>query len=133
MRQTPHAINELRARALALGIVWEELPPLLRIRDIVRGPKGARGPPGILPISERTFYSWVANGLIPPPIKFESGISAWPREVIVRIALDGIRRPRGMGASSPAQQKFRPQHNLDRRPAAGTAGSRRLKGSWNYS
>jgi hypothetical protein len=97
MRQTPHAINALRARALALGIVWEELPPLLRIRDIVRGRKGARGPPDILPISERTFYSRLADGLIPPPVNFESGISAWPREVIVRITLDGIRRPSGHG------------------------------------
>lgn len=97
MRQTPHATKELRARALALGIPWDELPPLLRVSDIVRGPKSARGPPGLLPISARTFYSWVAFGLIEPPVKFQDGISAWPREVIVRIALDGIRRPSGHG------------------------------------
>jgi hypothetical protein len=98
VRQTPHANKELRARALAvLGIDIGLLPPLLRLSDIVRSPKSARGPPGLLPISARTFYTWVAEGLIPPATKFENGISAWSRDAIVRIALDGISREPGHG------------------------------------
>ncbi len=98
MRQTPHAINELRTRALALGIVWDELPPLLRVHDIVRRAKTAGGPRGgILPLSARTFYSLVAAGLVEPPVKFQDGISAWRRETIIRLALDGIPRPPGHG------------------------------------
>jgi hypothetical protein len=80
-----------------LGIDIGRLPPLLRLSDIVRRPKSARGPPGLLPISARTFYTWVHDGLIPPATKFENGISAWSRDAIVRIALDGIKREPGHG------------------------------------
>jgi hypothetical protein len=97
-RQTPHALKELRARAIAvLGINIDTLPPLLRLSDIVRSPKSARSPPGLLPISARTFYQWVAQGLIPPATKFQDGISSWSRDVIVRIALDGLPRASGHG------------------------------------
>jgi hypothetical protein len=96
MRQTPHADKVLRDRALAeLGIDIGLLPPLLRLGDIVRSPKSARAPPGILPISARTFYTWVRDGLIPPPTKFENRVASWPRDAIVRLALDGVRRESG--------------------------------------
>lgn len=102
MRQTPHTIAELRRRALAeLGVIYDELPPLLRPRDIHRGARSNRGRSGILPISARTFYSWVAQGLIPPATKFENGISAWPKPVIIKLALDGIRREPGHGRKLP--------------------------------
>jgi hypothetical protein len=106
MRQTQHADKALHARALkVLGIDIGLLPPLLRVSDIVRSPKSARGPPGLLPISARTFYTWVKDGLIDPPTKFEDGISAWPRDTIVRLALDGIPREPGHGRKLPPKDR----------------------------
>jgi hypothetical protein len=121
MRQTTHAIKELRARALALGIDYDALPPLLRLGDIVRSPKRAHGPPGLLPISARTFYTWVREGLIPPPVKFEAGISAWSRGAIVRIALDGIQRPPGHGRKSGRRLPEKSQTRSTAGPEAGLA------------
>jgi len=94
--RTSQALEELHRRALAIGIDFDALPPLLRVKDIVRNPKNA-GPPGLLPISARTFYSLVREGLIPPPIKFDNGISAWPKAVIVEIAIRGVHREPGHG------------------------------------
>jgi hypothetical protein len=109
-RQTPHSLKELRARAIAvLGIDIDTLPPLLRLSDIVRSPKSARSPPGLLPISARTFYQWVAQGLIPPATKFQDGISSWSRDVIVRIALDGIPRAPGHGRKLVRRQPENPR------------------------
>src|SRR5580692_9691492 len=86
-RQSLAALKDLRARAIAFGIDWDVLPPMLRIDSIVQPPKGSGDKPGILPVSARTWHGWVSEGLVPPPIKFTSGISAWPRDVVVRLAL----------------------------------------------
>ena len=94
-RQTPAAIKALRARAIAAGIDWDSLSPLLRISDIVRSPKGQK--PGILPIGARTWFGWVAEGLVPQPIRFDNGVSAWLRDDVIRIALDGLYREPGHG------------------------------------
>ena len=95
--RTPQALKELRRRAQAIGIDFDALPPLLRLKDIVRSPKKAEGPPGLLPISARTFYTLVREGLIPPPTKFDNGISAWPKAVIVEMAIRGVHREPGHG------------------------------------
>jgi hypothetical protein len=117
VHQTSHSLKELRARALAvLGIDIGLLPPLLRLSDIVRSPKSARGPSGLLPISARTFYTWVKLGLIPPATKFQEGVSSWSRDVIVRIALDGIPRSPGHGRKL-ARRRSR-GHQAQRQAAA---------------
>jgi hypothetical protein len=93
--KAPAAIKALRARAIGAGIDWDNLSPLLRINDITRSPKGRR--PGILPISARTWFGWVAEGLVPQPIRFDNGVSAWLRDDVIRIALDGLYREPGHG------------------------------------
>ena len=109
IRQTATANKTLRARALAvLGIDIGELAPLLRVGDIVRPPRGSGGPPGLLPISERTFYQWVKAGLLPAPVHFAGGVSAWARDDIVRVALDGVKRPPGHGRKLTAPKEQRP-------------------------
>ena len=70
---------------------------MLRTSSIVKSRKGSARPPGILPISERTWLGWVAAGLVEKPNKFDNGVSAWPLAAVIRIALDGIQRPAGHG------------------------------------
>lgn len=94
-RKAPANIKALRARAIAAGINWDDLSPLLRINSIVCSPKGQS--PGILPISARTWHNWVTEGLVPQPIKFDNGISCWLRDDVIRIALDGVFREPGHG------------------------------------
>jgi len=96
MRQTQHSLKELNRRALVeLGLDYDALPPMMRVGDIVQRPKRAHAPPGLLPIATRTWWEWVAKGLVPEPTKFDNGVSAWPRAVVVKIALDGLPvRPR---------------------------------------
>jgi hypothetical protein len=92
-QSTPPEIRELRRRAIAAGIPWDELSPLLRENDIVRPTKGATT--GLLPISRRTWRYWVEKGFVPAPIRFDNGVSAWHLATVVRIALDGLPvRPR---------------------------------------
>lgn len=98
MRQlTRPQINALRGRAIAAGIPWDDLPPLLRADRIVQPKKGSGRPPGILPISLRTWLSWVAAGQVEPPIRFDNGVSAWPKPYVVTLALDGLQRKSGHG------------------------------------
>jgi hypothetical protein len=98
MRQlTRPQINVLRARAYAAGIDWDALSPLLRCDKIVQPKKGSGRPPGILPISQRTWLDWVARGWVDPPITFDNGVSAWTKTYIVTLALDGLPRAPGHG------------------------------------
>ncbi|MDA8120034.1 MAG: hypothetical protein M0Z85_08335 [Gammaproteobacteria bacterium] len=52
---------------------------LLRIRDLVADPK--RGTSGIIPVSRALWYSWIAAGRAPKPVKF-GGASVWRAEDI---------------------------------------------------
>ena len=126
-RQTPAAIKALRAHAIAAGIDWDHLSPLLRINSIVSSPKGQK--PGILPISARTWHGWVTEGLVPQPIKFDNGISAWLRDDVIRIALNGLYREPGHGrkmagisaAEATDQQRRRDERRTRKATAAETA------------
>ena len=51
----------------------------LRIRDLVADPK--RGTPGIIPVSRALWYSWIASGHAPKPVKFGKA-SVWRAEDI---------------------------------------------------
>ena len=51
----------------------------LRIRDLVSDPK--RGTSGIIPVSRALWYSWIAAGRAPKPVKF-GGASVWRAEDI---------------------------------------------------
>jgi hypothetical protein len=96
-RPLPAVIAELRARAIAAGIDYDNLSPLLRIDHITQPAESENRPPGLLPIADRTWYGWVAEGLVPEPIRFASGVSCWLRDDIIRIALDGLQREPGHG------------------------------------
>jgi hypothetical protein len=117
-RPTPGAIKALRARAIAAGIDWDNLSPLLRVSDVVRSPKGRK--PSILPVSARTWFDWVAQGLVPQPIKFDNGVSAWLRDDVIRIALDGLYREPGHGRKLPRRQleNIRPRRKSEGEPEA---------------
>jgi hypothetical protein len=94
---TPSSLKALRSRAIAAGIDYDKYPPLLRVDAIVRPARGSDRPPGLLPISARTWFTWVAEGLVPQPTRFENGVSAWRLVDVIRIALDGVKRPAGHG------------------------------------
>ncbi len=51
----------------------------LRIRDLVADPK--RGTSGIIPVSRALWYSWIASGHAPKPVKFGQA-SVWRAEDI---------------------------------------------------
>ena len=100
--KAPAHIRALRQRAIAAGIDWDNLSPLLRVNAIVTSPKGRN--PGILPISARTWHYWVEQGLVPRPIRFDNGISCWLRDDVIRIALNGIFREPGHGRKLAADR-----------------------------
>lgn len=109
--KTPHANAALRRRALlVLGIDISLLAPLLRVSDIVRPAKGVGDPAhgGLLPISARTFHQWVKAGLLPQPVHFAGGVSAWSRDAIIQVALDGVRREPGHGRKLTPPKEERP-------------------------
>ena len=51
----------------------------LRIRDLVADPK--RGTSGVIPVSRALWYSWIASGHAPKPVKFGKA-SVWRAEDI---------------------------------------------------
>jgi hypothetical protein len=114
---TPAAIKALRIRALGAGIPWDDLPLLLRIDMITSPRRGSAERTGILPIARSTWHKWVAEGLVPQPIRFENGVSAWHRYLVVKIALDGLSgRGPGHGRKLPPRVVAKM-----RRPRAGEA------------
>jgi hypothetical protein len=104
---TPAQIKALRSRALDAGIPWDDLPLLLRVERITRpAHRGSGEAEGLLPIGRSTWHKWVAEGLVPPPVRFENGVSAWHRYDVITIALDGLAgRPPGHGRKLPPRAK----------------------------
>jgi prophage regulatory protein len=83
---------------MPLTLDVNDLPPLLRVSDIVRDVKSGR--PGILPLSRAAFLAAVADGYVPPPVRLGAKAVAWRREDILDIVKNGVqgRRPRGRKA-----------------------------------
>jgi predicted DNA-binding transcriptional regulator AlpA len=42
--------------------------------------------PGILPISQATFWSWVKAGKAPQPIKLSAGVTVWRKSDVIAFA-----------------------------------------------
>jgi hypothetical protein len=114
-------IAELRAKAIAIGIDFDGLPPLLRMFAIVRPRAGSDRQPGLLPVCERTVWNWVREGLLEPPTKFADGISAWPKVAIIRIAVYGLLREPGHGRKLTG-----PAPTSSARPTCGRGRPRKL-------
>jgi predicted DNA-binding transcriptional regulator AlpA len=67
-------------------------PPLMQVSVICSNKR--TGYVGILPIGQSTFLDMVENGQIPPGIKIGERVTAWPKDVIAKIAREGVPRPR---------------------------------------
>lgn len=101
---------------MTLTLDIDDLPPLLRVTDIVRDVKSGR--PGILPLSRAAFLAAVADGYIPPAVRLGAKAVAWRREDILEIVKNGVqgRRPRGRKALAREAQR-RPDAALELKSA----------------
>lgn len=63
----------------------EDHDPLWRVRQII-------SPYGPLPVGRTKFYSMVASGELPRPVKIGKRISAWRRSDIIAFIENGGRR-----------------------------------------
>lgn len=59
---------------------------LLRERDIVGDRKS--GTPGIIPVSRSTWWSWVAAGRAPQPIRL-GGVTCWRLSTVLEFVENG--------------------------------------------
>ena len=94
---TPGAIAQLRRDAIALGIPFDQLPPWLRISQICKPPPHSDRPPGLLPISERTWLNFREQELISEGQEFGVGIRAWSKIEVCWVAVHGVQREPGHG------------------------------------
>jgi predicted DNA-binding transcriptional regulator AlpA len=80
----------------------DNLPPLLRERDICRDPK--TGHAGLLPLTRSAFRDLIEAGHIPGPIRLGNKVIAWPSAIILEIIRNGTgdRRARGRQAKKRA-------------------------------
>lgn len=62
----------------------ESTSQYLRASDIVRNRK--TGKPGILPISEATWWAWVKAKKAPAPIKLSPGVTVWEKAQVIAFA-----------------------------------------------
>jgi prophage regulatory protein len=81
------------------------LPPLLRLRDIVRDPK--HGYPGLVPLTRSGWLDAVEAGYIPPPVRLGPKAVAWKRADVLNVMEHGVgeRRARGRRAEMLAKRR----------------------------
>jgi prophage regulatory protein len=65
----------------------ESTPQYLRVSDIVTTrKKGRPAKPGILPISNATWWAWVKAKKAPAPIKLSPGVTVWDKAKVIAFA-----------------------------------------------
>lgn len=61
---------------------------LVRVADICSDRKKNRH--GLLPIARRTWLGWVAAGRVPAGVRLGAKTRAWPIELVLEVAKNGI-------------------------------------------
>ena len=89
----------------------DNLPPLLRERDICRDPK--RGYAGLVAMTRTAWRDGIADGYIPAGVRLGAKIVAWPREVILEIIKNGTGGRRARGRRAKARAAARAQALAD--------------------
>jgi predicted DNA-binding transcriptional regulator AlpA len=65
----------------------ESTPQYLRVSDIVTTrKKGHPAKPGILPISNATWWAWVKAKKAPPAIRLSPGVTVWEKAKVIAFA-----------------------------------------------
>ena len=66
----------------------------LRLNQIIGNPKSKPPVPAIFPVCSSSWWSGVAKGIYPPPVKLSKNVTAWKvediRDLIQRINSDGV-------------------------------------------
>src|SRR5262245_10566943 len=81
----------------------DNLPPLLRERDICRDP--SRKYPGLVPLTRSAWRDAVDAGYIEKPVRLGPKVIAWRREVILDIIKNGVGGPRPRSRRAKARAK----------------------------
>lgn len=74
------------------GRTHPKYPPgsFVRAEQICGNPK--KNIPGLLPVSEATWWRWVKDGRVPAGRKLGPQVTAWPIEVVLAVSFDGPTR-----------------------------------------